>query len=104
MSRNNNSKSPALLPLLPLGALAAGFGLASAALAQTTPPKEETVLPTVRIKASAEKQGKDDYQATETRIGKGKQDIRSARFVPQTENGQAIEWEVIAPMSYEVDR
>jgi len=78
MSRNNNSKSSALLPL---GALAAGFGLASAALAQTTPPKEETVLPTVRIKASAEKQGKDDYQATETRIGKGKQDIRD---IPQS--------------------
>jgi protein TonB len=31
-------------------------------------------------------------------------DMRSARFVPQTENGQAIEWEVIAPMSYEVER
>jgi protein TonB len=32
------------------------------------------------------------------------QDMRSARFVPQTENGQPIEWEVIAPMSYEVER
>ncbi|MCE4555511.1 TonB family protein [Pelomonas cellulosilytica] len=32
------------------------------------------------------------------------QDIRTARFVPYTENGQAVEWEVIAPMSYEVDR
>jgi len=32
------------------------------------------------------------------------QDMRSARFVPYTENGQAVEWEVIAPMSYEVDR
>ncbi len=32
------------------------------------------------------------------------QDMRSARFVPQTENGQPVEWEVIAPMSYEVDR
>ncbi len=32
------------------------------------------------------------------------QDIRTARFVPQTENGQPIEWEVIAPMSYELDR
>ncbi|MFG6486689.1 TonB family protein [Roseateles sp. BYS78W] len=31
-------------------------------------------------------------------------DIRTARFVPQTENGQPIEWEVIAPMSYELDR
>lgn len=32
------------------------------------------------------------------------QDMRSARFAPQTENGQPVEWEVIAPMSYEVDR
>lgn len=32
------------------------------------------------------------------------QDMRSARFAPQTENGMPIEWEVIAPMSYEVDR
>lgn len=32
------------------------------------------------------------------------QDIRNARFVPYTENGQPVEWEVIAPMSYEVDR
>lgn len=32
------------------------------------------------------------------------QDMRSARFVPQTENGQPVEWEVIAPMSYEVGR
>ena len=31
------------------------------------------------------------------------QDMRSARFVPQTENGQPVEWEVITPMSYEVD-
>jgi len=81
MSHKNTSKAPARqLPMLPLGALAAGFGLASAALAQTAPAKEETVMPTVRIKASTEKQGKDDYQATETRIGKGKQDIRD---IPQ---------------------
>ncbi len=77
MSRKNKT-TPALLPL---GALAAGFGLASAALAQTAPAKEETVLPTVRFKASAEPQGKDSYQATETRIGKGKQDIRD---IPQS--------------------
>lgn len=32
------------------------------------------------------------------------QDMRSARFAPQTENGQPVEWEVIAPMSYELDR
>ena len=31
------------------------------------------------------------------------QDIRTARFVPQTENGLPIEWETVAPMSYELD-
>ncbi|MFT7775949.1 TonB family protein [Roseateles sp.] len=31
-------------------------------------------------------------------------DMRSARFAPYMENGQPVEWEVIAPMSYEVDR
>lgn len=30
-------------------------------------------------------------------------EIRSARFVPQTENGLPIEWETLAPMSYELD-
>ncbi|QPF76063.1 TonB-dependent receptor [Roseateles sp. DAIF2] len=71
--------------LLPLGALAAGFGLASAALAQTAPAAEpaktETALPVVRAKASTERAGKDDYQATETRIGKGKQELRD---IPQS--------------------
>ncbi|MBT9456614.1 MAG: energy transducer TonB [Burkholderiaceae bacterium] len=32
------------------------------------------------------------------------QDIRSARFAPQTENGQPIEWETTAPLSYELDQ
>jgi catecholate siderophore receptor len=57
----------ASVALLPLGAWGAGFGLASAALAQTA---------AMRAKASTEKAGKDDCQATETRIGKGQQDIR----------------------------
>ncbi|MCE4555510.1 TonB-dependent receptor [Roseateles cellulosilyticus] len=82
MSRHNKKPKPVLRPaVLPLGALAAGFGLASAALAQTAPAKDDNVLPVVRAKASAEKQGKDDYQATETRIGKGKQEIRD---IPQS--------------------
>jgi catecholate siderophore receptor len=82
MSRKHKPASHAAR--LPLGALAAGFGLASAALAQTaaqTPPQPETTLPVVRAKASAEPQGKDAYQATETRIGKGRQDIRD---IPQS--------------------
>ena len=81
-SSRRQHKALNLMPILPLGALAAGFGLASsAALAQTAPKAEEAALPTVRVKAAAEKQGKDDYQATETRIGKGKQDIRD---IPQS--------------------
>jgi catecholate siderophore receptor len=80
MSRKNKTNKSNAPALLPLGALAAGFGLASAALAQTVPAKEDNVLPVVRAKASAEPQGKDAYQATETRIGKGKQDLRD---IPQ---------------------
>lgn len=82
MSHHHAPRSAKSASLLPLGALAAGFGLASAALAQTAPPaKDDNVLPTVRARASAEPQGKDAYQATETRIGKGKQDIRD---IPQS--------------------
>ncbi|HEX2012619.1 MAG TPA: energy transducer TonB, partial [Roseateles sp.] len=32
------------------------------------------------------------------------QDIRTARFAPYTEGGQAIEWETTALLSYELDR
>ncbi|HEY1092667.1 MAG TPA: TonB-dependent receptor [Burkholderiaceae bacterium] len=75
MSRQHKKPSKLSAQLLPLGALAAGFGLASAALAQEQ-AKAESTLPVVRVKATAEKRGKDDYQATDTRIGKGKIDIR----------------------------
>jgi catecholate siderophore receptor len=85
--------------LLPLGALAAGFGLAlSPAMAQQSAPaaapaasavspasaasEPVVTLPTIRIKAEpAEPSGKQDYQATTTRIGKGKQELRD---VPQS--------------------
>ncbi len=30
-------------------------------------------------------------------------DIRSARFVPYLENGQAVEWETTAPLAYEIE-
>lgn len=87
MSHKKNRSVP--VALLPLGAWAAGFGLASAAFAQTPAPpaaasqptaQTEAALPVMRAKASSEKAGSADYQATETRIGKGKQDIRD---IPQ---------------------
>ncbi|MFN7695244.1 MAG: TonB-dependent receptor, partial [Burkholderiales bacterium] len=65
--------------LLPLGALAAGFGMASTAFAQTAEPPRE--LPTIKARAAKEPQGKDSLQATETQIGKGKQELRD---IPQS--------------------
>lgn len=91
--------APSRPTLLPLGALAAGFGLAlSPAMAQQSAPaaapaasaaspasaanEPVVTLPTIRIKAEpAEPSGKQDYQATTTRIGKGKQELRD---VPQS--------------------
>ncbi|MBC7955192.1 MAG: TonB-dependent receptor [Cytophagales bacterium] len=84
--------------LLPLGALAAGFGLAmSPVMAQTQAPPAAasaasapqgepsapavTTLPQIKVKAAAERRGKDSYQTTTTRIGKGKQELRD---VPQS--------------------
>jgi catecholate siderophore receptor len=72
--------------LLPLGALAAGFSIAGAAMAQqaepTPAPKEgEAVLPAVRAKAAAEPNGKNTLRATSTTIGKGEQKLRD---IPQT--------------------
>lgn len=72
-------------PLLPLGALAAGFGFGlavGAAQAQTSAPAaKETTLPPIKVQAQAEAGGKETYQATETRIGKGVQELRD---VPQS--------------------
>jgi catecholate siderophore receptor len=70
--------------LMPLGALAAGFGLVlGSAQAQTAPAPEtpETTLAPIKVKAQAETSGKDAYQATETRIGKGTQELRD---IPQS--------------------
>jgi catecholate siderophore receptor len=73
--------------LLPLGALAAGFGLMmGSALAQTpvpTPPAPaaEAALPTVHVKASAEESAKQTLQTNTSTIGKGRQDIRD---IPQS--------------------
>jgi catecholate siderophore receptor len=90
MNSNDRART---LPLLPLGALAAGFGLAPLASAQapaaapvppaaaSSPAASETMLPVVRAKASAEPTGKQAVQATTSRIGKGKQDLRD---IPQS--------------------
>jgi catecholate siderophore receptor len=84
---NKKTSSPARRrpshALLPLGALAAGFGLAPLAMAQTAPaaPPTETVLPVIRAKVTAEPTGKDGVQATTTSIGKGKQELRD---IPQS--------------------
>jgi catecholate siderophore receptor len=85
--------------LAPLGALAAGFGLAhggawaqsapqpvapAASAPASTPAAAEPaapMLPPVTARAEAERQGKDDYQTKRTRIGKGDQELRD---VPQS--------------------
>jgi catecholate siderophore receptor len=81
-------------PLLPLGAIAAGFGLCGAAMAQSQPPaaapaapasapsaaKDEATLPAVRVKAQAENDN-NSVRATTTAIGKGTQDVRD---IPQS--------------------
>jgi catecholate siderophore receptor len=70
-----------------LGALAAGLGCVSLALAQApvgpAPAASQPALPTVTVKggAVAEPQGKDAVQATTTRLGKGQQELRD---VPQS--------------------
>lgn len=66
--------------MLPLGAmlLASSFG----ALAQTAPASEDKQLPTVVVREKAlAPEGKDALQATETTIGKGKQQLRD---IPQS--------------------
>jgi catecholate siderophore receptor len=68
--------------LLPLGGLAAGFGLFSAtALAQTPPAAPaETTLPAISVKAQAETDA-NSVRATTSTIGKGNQDLRD---IPQS--------------------
>lgn len=76
--------------LLPLGAIAAGFGLAGASWAQVTPPAEtpvliaadkpDQVLPGVSITGTKERDS-NSVRATTTTVGKGNQEIRD---VPQS--------------------
>jgi catecholate siderophore receptor len=83
--------APAAARLLPLGALAAGFGLLNgAALAQTAPAapaaaasapaKPESTLAPVPVRARVETD-KDSVRATTTTIGKGNQELRD---IPQS--------------------
>lgn len=81
---------PRRFALAPLGALAAGFGLAhGTALAQAEAPAAPAaaasapaapMLPPVTAKAEAERQGKESYQTKSTTAGKGKQDPKD---IPQ---------------------
>ena len=76
-------RHPHPLPLL--GALAAGFGLVSLAGAQPAtepaPPDSAQVMPVVRAKAAAVREGKQSVQAVTTAIGKGQQELRD---IPQS--------------------
>jgi catecholate siderophore receptor len=77
------SHNPPPSRLLPLGALAAGFGLLAApALAQTTPPpaKPESTLQPISVKAKEETDANSVRALTST-IGKGEQDLRD---IPQS--------------------
>ena len=77
--------------LLPLGALAAGFGFSLAltpVMAQTTTPGAgspatrgaETVLPTVTVRGVIDNEAKESVRTTTTTLGRGQQDIRD---IPQ---------------------
>lgn len=76
-------------PALPLGALAAGFGLSlmgSSVLAQTATDaakKTDAALPEVTVQGTIDRTppAKNTYQATTTTIGKGKQELRD---IPQS--------------------
>ncbi|RZL03680.1 MAG: TonB-dependent siderophore receptor [Rubrivivax sp.] len=76
-------------PTLPLGALAAGFGLSlmgSTVLAQTAADaakKADTALPEVTVEGTVNRRpaAKDSYQVETTNIGKGKQALRD---IPQS--------------------
>lgn len=78
-------KSSTAAVLAPLGALAAGFGFAGLALAQSAEPAAtagERNLPEVRVKGNTPRSpGKEAYQATTTTAGKGKQQLRD---IPQS--------------------
>jgi catecholate siderophore receptor len=77
--------APAAAPqrLLPLGALAAGFGLFNAAAMAQTPPaaaQPETTMQPISVKGKAETDA-NSVRATTSTIGRGNQDLRD---IPQS--------------------
>jgi catecholate siderophore receptor len=77
--------APAAAPqrLLPLGALAAGFGLFNAAAMAQTPPaaaQPETTMQPISVKGKAETDA-NSVRATRSTIGRGNQDLRD---IPQS--------------------
>ncbi|MGY0195654.1 TonB-dependent receptor [Leptothrix sp. BB-4] len=79
---NRNPRTAALMPLMPLGALACGLGLSGAAFAADDTAAEPATLPRVTVTApDVPVQGRDSLQVTRTRIGKSEQDLRD---VPQS--------------------
>ncbi len=77
---HSTPQPPGTSVMLPIGAmlLASSFG----ALAQTAPATTEKQLPTVVVREKAmTPEGKDALQATDTSIGKGKQQLRD---IPQS--------------------
>jgi len=79
--RSARRRAQASAALAPLGALAAGFGFASFAMAQGGAAPTEPALPQVTVKGAAEQQGKDSVRAKTTTIGKGQQELRD---IPQS--------------------
>jgi catecholate siderophore receptor len=80
----SEAASPPASPIVSLGALAAGFGLAlgsQLAAAQTPAAADGATLPAVTIKARAEESARETLQTNKTSIGKGRQDIRD---IPQS--------------------
>lgn len=74
------NKQASSVPLLPLGAMLLAGSVT--AMAQTAPASAEKTLSTVTVKEAAEApEGKDSIRATETTIGKGRQQLRD---IPQS--------------------
>lgn len=74
------NKQASSVPLLPLGAMLLAGSVT--AMAQTAPASVEKTLSTVTVKEAAEApEGKDSIRATETTIGKSRQQLRD---IPQS--------------------